>query len=285
MKFTKKSVSCLLTAGLFSSLSLGAQAADWSDSWIQYRVGNKFHEPNNQLDVKKNVVQLGYASGYKYGSNFFTVDALHSDDADPAQGGDSGATEIYMVYRHQLHLGKILEKDLAFGPVKDIGLTAGFDLNTKDTAVAPRKRLLVAGPTLKFDVPGFLDVSLMAAKEQNHNAFGSQEKTRDFDTQALLNVSWGIPFTLGAVPLKFSGYLNYLSGKGKDYNGRETSPETTSRSYLMADVGQMTMGRKNLFLMGIGFEYWRNKFGNNDNTASRGNLTTRAPMLVTEFHF
>lgn len=265
------------------------QAADWSDTFIGYRYGNEFREPNNTHDVTKSVLQIGHVSGYAFGQNFLNLDVLQSDRNDPAQGGGSGATEFYLTYRHQLQFGKALSKDLSFGPVKDVALTAGFDLNTKNTAVAPRKRLWVIGPTLKFNVPGFLDVSLLAAQESNHNGLGTVSKNVNFDPQLMLNVSWGIPFQAGPVPMKFQGFLNYLTEKGKDYNGVNTAPETLMRASLMVDAGQMAFGRKNLFWVGVGYEYWNNKFGYHDrsatNSSPKDGIRTTTPTLQAELHF
>ena len=168
--------TCLKTVGaacLLAAVPASGQAATWSDTFVGYRYGTEFREPTNTRAVEKHVLQLTHASGYSVGQNFINVDMLQSDKADPASGSTNGATEFYLTYRHQVHLGKLLDKRLAFGPVKEVAITAGFDLNTKNTRFAPRKRLLVVGPTLKFDVPGFLDVSLLYGKEWNHCGLGA----------------------------------------------------------------------------------------------------------------
>ena len=273
------------------ALPVCAQAATWSDTFIGYRYGTDFREPSNPYEVQKNVLQLTHASGYTLGQNFANLDVFQSDDKDPTQrNGSTGATEFYLTYRHQLHLGKIFDKSLAFGPVKEVALTAGFDLNTKNTTFAPRKRLVVVGPTLKFDVPGFLDVSLLYGKEWNHCGLGSPACPKSdisFDPQAILSVAWGIPFSAGPVPLKFQGFVNVNSEKGRDYAGVKTRTETLMRTSLMVDVGQMTWGKKNTLLMGVGYEYWRNKFGNHSTAsgATKPGIDTNAPTFQMEWHF
>ncbi len=259
-----------------------SQAVTWSDTFVGYRHGTEFHEPNNPRDVEKHVLQFAHASGYTMGQNFLNLDIFRSDEADPTvRGGNKGATELYLVYRHQLHLGKALGGSFAFGPVKELALTAGFDLNTKDSPVQPRKRVLVVGPTLKFDVPGFLDVSLLFGREWNQNKLGSPKQRIAFDPQWILSAAWGIPFSAGPVPLRFQGFANHLSKRGEDYNGRKTKAETLMRAALMVDVGQMVSGRKNTFLMGVGYEYWRNKFGNHGIPG----VDVDAPTFQAEWHF
>jgi nucleoside-specific outer membrane channel protein Tsx len=271
-----------------------AQAVTWSDTFIGYRYGTEFREPNNRNDVEKHVLQFTHASGYSVGQNFVNLDVFQSDDMDPADGDrigeGEGATEFYLTYRHQVHLGKLLERSLAFGPVKEVAITAGFDLNTKNTAFAPRKRLLVLGPTLKFDVPGFLDVSLFAGKEWNHCGLGAPacpDSDVSFDPQWILSVAWGIPFQAGPVPMKFQGFLNHIGEKGEDYAGLDTETETLMRTSLMVDIGQMAWGSKNTFFVGVGYELWRNKFGNHDDRFGREKpgIDTDAPTFQMEWHF
>ncbi len=285
--------TCLKAVGaacLLAAVPASGQAATWSDTFVGYRYGTEFREPTNTRAVEKHVLQLTHASGYSVGQNFINVDMLQSDKADPASGSTNGATEFYLTYRHQVHLGKLLDKRLAFGPVKEVAITAGFDLNTKNTRFAPRKRLLVVGPTLKFDVPGFLDVSLLYGKEWNHCGLGAPACPRSdisFDPQWIISAAWGIPFSAGSVPLKFQGFINVNSDKGRDYAGVKTRTETLMRAALMVDVGQMAWGSKNTFLMGVGYEYWRNKFGNHayGNGVEKPGIDTDAPTFQLEWHF
>ena len=278
-----------VTAALALNIPV-SQAATWSDTFLGYRYGKDFREPNNHYEIEKNILQFGYVGGDATGQNFANLDVLQSSDKDPASGGDTGATEFYLTYRHQFYLGKALDRDLSFGPVKEVAFTAGFHLNTKNTKFAPRKRLLVAGPTLKFDVPGYLDVSLLAGKEWNHCGLGSPacpDSEKSFDPQWIISVAWGIPFQAGPVPLKFQGFLNYLSEKGPDYQGVDTEAETLMRTSLMADVGQMAGAKKGTFFMGVGYELWLNKFGNHDNKAgqTKQGIDTYSPTFQMEWHF
>ena len=273
-KGVQLSASLMLITGLV--INEGVPASDWSDTFAGYRYGTKFTEPGNAIDIKKHIASFTHVSGYKYGLNFFTVDFLMSDDNDPAKDGGGGAQEVYAVYRHQLSLGSVTGKKLAFGVVKDMAITAGLDLNSKNDAFAPRVRKFVLGPTLKFDVPGFFDVSLLYRTERNHN--GIVGKSVKFDDTHGISAAWGIPIT--AINAKLDGFIDYVGKKGKDGFGQETAAETLMRVYLMFDVG-VHMGRKGAFYVGPGFEYWQHKFG----AASGPGNNTRAPMIALEAHF
>lgn len=280
MKQICKRVFTLSALALAVSAAPQVSAATWSDTYIGYRFGTEFTEPKNTNDITKHILQFTHASGYAYGQNFLNVDLLQSDENDPAKGdapgeGD-GATEAYLTYRHQLHLGKIFNQDFSFGPVKEVALTAGFDLNTKNTEVAPRKQMLVVGPTLKFAVPkGFLDFSILYAHERNHNAF-SNPKDVTFNDYTVYNLAWGLPFSAGPVPMKFQGFINYNTPKGLG-----TDYEILARPSLMVDVGDLAFGKSNTLWAGVGYEYWNNKFGINNESG----VDTHAPTFQLEWHF
>jgi nucleoside-specific outer membrane channel protein Tsx len=282
-KFTLAAAALALTA-------VTAHAADWSDTSLGLRYGTTFAEPyDNQADgsrqdIKKSIVSLTHVSGYKYGTNFFNVDFLQSDRTDPGNGvaGNPGAQEVYGVYRHTLDLGKVAGREFKFGPVRGLGLVAGFDLNSKNDGYASRKRMLVAGPQVMFDVPGFLNLSLQALYESNAPQ-GVSSRYR-YKTHAALEADWGIP--IGSLPLSFNGYALYIGTKGNNEFGGPTAPETHIDMQLMLDAGAVLGSAKHTFLVGVEYEYWRNKFGNPTTTPGAGQgATARTPMVRGEYHF
>ncbi len=277
----------ILAATLLAA-AFSAQAADWSDNSIGYRYGTQFAEPFNNQDIAKHIVSFTHVSGYKYGTNFFTADYLLSNKKDPAApGSDNGAQEIYAVYRHTLDLGKISGKDLKFGLIRGFGFTTGFDLNTKDDAgYNSRKRMLVAGPTVMLDVPGFLNVSLLQLWENNapHVKHGPSVSRYEYDAHPMLNLTWGIPIT--STRLAFSGYANFIAAKGKDEFGAKTKAETNIDMALMYDASShVGLGKKNAFQVGVGYQYWKNKFGNDHKGPAGQGAFARTPMLRAEYHF
>jgi len=272
-KTTITTIAAVAALGLLGQ----AQAAEWSDTSIGIRYGTKFDEPYNGKDIEKTIVNLTHVSGYKYGTNFFNVDFLKSDN------NDSGAQEVYVVYRHTLDLGKVTGKSMAFGPVRGAGLTAGFDVNTKnDPGYGSKKRMLVVGPTLMMDVPGFLNISLLALWESNRPV-GLVNAGRDrysYAVHPMLNMAWGIP--VGSTGLSFEGFMNYIGDKGKNEFGGPTSPELNIDAALMYDLSPIIGASKNSFRVGVGYQYWRNKFGNPHSVP--GSLA-KTPMVRADYHF
>ncbi|HAV35604.1 MAG TPA: outer envelope protein [Massilia sp.] len=269
---------------------LFASAADWSDTAISWRYGEKFREPFNPNDISKHIVALTHASAYKYGSNYFNADLMLSDSDDPGSlTQTSGAHEAYILYRHTLDIGKLRNEELRYGAVKGVGVTFGFDWNTKnDVGYNSRKHMLVLGPTLMWDVPGFLNTSILLIHESNapSGAYPPISEVRDrytYDVHPMLSLSWGIPIADG---WSFDGYLNFIAAKGKDEVGNPTAPETNLDMAIMYDIGTQLGQPKNRFRVGVEYQLWNNKFGNSDRT-TRPAYGNRASTLMVraEYHF
>lgn len=289
----RQTIKNLTVLAALATSGVMAQAADWSDTSIGYRYGTTFAEPFNTIapnDIHKNIVNLTHASGYKYGSNYFNADFLMSDEKDPsAAGSATGAQEVYVVYRHTLDLEKVTGKSFKFGPVRGLGATAGFDFNTKsDAGYNSKKRMLVVGPTLMLDVPGFLNVSLLALWESNapYNGYTQTSTNRySYDVHPMINLAWGIPFNIGSLPLSFEGYANFIASKGKNEFGFETAAETNIDMQVMYDMSSVVGASPKTFKVGFEYQYWKNKFGNDTAGAAGSGATARTPMIRAEYHF
>jgi len=273
----------LLGAALIAAGLSAAHAADWSDTYIGYRHGTSFAEPFNTKDITKDIFNLSHVSGYKYGTNFLNVDMLMSDRNDNFNNG-GGAQETYVVYRHTLDFGKILGRPESFkwGPIRGVGFTAGFDYNSKTgDSYQSRKRMLVAGPTVMLDVPGFLNVSLLQLWESN--APRTHPQRYDYDPHPMLNLAWGIP--LGDSGFSFEGYMNFIASKGLNEFGGKTKPETNIDAQIMYDLGAVMGAKPKTFKVGLEYQYWRNKFGNDHTGAAGDGAFAKTPMIRAEYHF
>jgi hypothetical protein len=287
--------SALLTLLAGSCLAATASAANWSDTYIGYRHGTSFAEPFNNEDITKNIVNLQHVSGYKYGTNFLNVDMLISDQKDPAgfnTGSGTpqsvGAQEAYVVYRHTLSLSAVSGSAIKVdGYIRDVGLTAGFDWNTKkDAGYNSKKQMIVVGPTVMLDVPGFLNASLLEFYESNapfSEYSGTGVSRYHYDPHPALSLAWGIP--IGSLPLSFEGFGLWIAAKGKDEFGGATVAEVNFDAEVMLDVGKATGGTPNQFKVGLEYQYWQNKFGNNASGAAGKGAFAHTPMIRAEYHF
>jgi hypothetical protein len=279
----------VLLCGLAALGAGQARAAEWSDTSIGWRYGTQFAEPFNTKDITKNILSLTHVSGYKYGVNFFNVDLLMSDKNDPASlTQSSGAQEAYVVYRNTVDISKVSGGEIKFGPVKGVGATVGFDWNAKnDVGYNSRKRMLVAGPTLMWDVPGHLNSSLLVLWESNapSGAFppiSAVTGRYSYKTHPALALDWGIP--IGSLPLSFEGFALFIASKGTDEVGNATAAETNIDMQVMWDAGSQIGLPKNTLKLGLEYQYWKNKFGNSASIAGPGSLA-KTPMVRAEYHF
>jgi nucleoside-specific outer membrane channel protein Tsx len=275
-----------------AAAAVGVQAADWSDTSINFRRGTNFSEPYNSNNaIPKNIIGLNHVSGYKYGSNFFNADLLLSGDKDPAfKDGRTGAHEVYVVYRNTVDLEKVTGKPFKTAGVRGLGVTGGFDFNTKtDAGYNSKKEMLVLGPTVMLDVPaGFLNVSLLQLWESNapYSTFTNTGKERySYDPHPMLTAAWAIPFSVGSVPLEFAGYANYITSKGKNESGANTAAETNIDMQVMYDMSNAVGAKPKTFKVGAEYQYWKNKFGNDHTGAAGKGAFAKTPMIRAEYHF
>lgn len=273
------------------SVSAPALAFDWSDTSLNWRYGSSYAEPFNNTNISKHILGLTHVDGYQYGSNFINVDLLISDAHDPKRfGTTSGAQEVYVVYRHKLDIGKLRGSDIRFGPVRGLGLTAGFDWNMKqDAGYNSRKQMLVIGPTLMMDVAGFLDVSLLFLAESNKpstspGAFNpSYPAVRyHYKTHPMLALAWSMPV---GENLSFGGYANFIEAKGLNEVGASTAAETNIDMNLMLDISPSLGSPAKTFQVGVAYQFWKNKFGNNHAGPAGKGAYAKTPMMRAEYHF
>lgn len=258
-----------------------AVALEWMNNSLGFRYGQQFTNPNNPHDISKRIYSFTHASGYRYGSNYLNLDVFLSDSHDPRKGTDHGGSEVYAVYRHQLYASRVFDMPPGTGAIKDYALTLGFDANRNNNLASARKRALVVGPTLKFNTSGVLDLSLLYYKETNHSGIpGAKDPNHTFDATYMVNLTWLKPFEIGGHGAKFQGFINHVGDKGDDFHGRDTKPETLMRTALMVAVRPGARVRPNLYL-GVGYEYWHNKFGVDGGRGSR----TSTPTVNMEVTF
>jgi nucleoside-specific outer membrane channel protein Tsx len=278
----------LFAAAALLAVAGSARAADWSDTSISVRYGTSFEEPfDPNQHLAKGIVGLTHADGDKYGTDFFNADILLSGKGDPGSGTTQGAQEIYVVYRRLLDFGKISGSDFKMGPVRGYGATAGFDLNSKNDSYGSKKRMLVIGPTVMLDVPGFLNISVLMLAESN--APNGIDNRYHYKNHAALDAVWGIGIP-GPLPLSLNGYFDFIGAKGTNEFGGKTAPETHLDTQLMLDAGSLMAMPKGKFQVGIEYEFWKNKFGNP--TTAPGvpfgagpGATAHTPEIRAEYHF
>ena len=284
---TRKLTQLLAVAGL-ATFVLPSHAVEWSENIIGLRTGSTFSEPATASgNIGKNIYSFTHVSGDKLGKNLVVGEVLQSTKNDTASGGVGQATEFYGLYRRTFSFSKMTGKAVGFGPIKDVSLVGRVDMQTKNVDFAPRARKIIGGVSFDFDVPkGFVESGIYLYNETNHYfvsrgpVLAPLTGNVSFKNTYMLDTSWLIPFNLG-VPAKWTGSLTYTGAKGKDGPGNDTKPETRLFTSVMFDIGTNTG-----FAVGVGFEAWRNKYGNAPATTPvAGSTSHNTALLLAEYRF
>ena len=278
----KKLTQLLAVAG-FATFTLSSHALEFSENIIGFRMGGTYSEPGTSKDnIGKNIYSFTHVSGDKLGKNLVVAEVLQSTKNDPANGGVGQATEFYGLYRRTFSFSKMTGKAVGFGPVKDVSLVGRLDMQTKNISFAPAAKKVIAGVSFDFDVPkGFVESGIYLYNVRNHFYIApALNGDVQFKNTYMLDTSWLIPFNVGT-PAKWTGSLAYTGPKGRDGAGNQTKAETRLFTSVMFDIGTNTG-----FAVGVGFEAWRNKYGNAPATTPvAGSTAHNTALLLAEYRF
>jgi hypothetical protein len=265
-------------------------------------------------NTAKQVYSFTHFDVWAYGTNFFTISAYKSDHNDPTapcinSGVDfngntslancAGATEFYGLFRSTFGWNEIFNtKMFSVGPLHNISFEVGGDIEGENNYLAPAKRDAVAGLQFAFDLPykGYINVTPLAYKEINHNAFTqcglfgtiatgplqncNIDGNTDFHTTWALEINYYMD--LGFLPenmqyFAISGRAGFYGPKGNENapcgvgcGGTATKTEINSEPIrLTFDASKAFMGPKysQFVTTWVAYRYWENKFGLDHNAA------------------
>ena len=260
-------------AVVFASLALlparsYAWGIEFQDTYLNIRTLWQDKQPGNERNVQEVAGNISYANGWTYGSNFVSLDFEDFGKGDYANSvtnhADSNSFELYSVFRTVLSGNKISgTKSFSIGPIRDIGLELGLDIDTQNDQFASYKKLLIAGPQFSIALPkGFWTITLAVSKEYDTNAYLANGNGTNFSPTWEIETAWAFPFALGPVPLSFTGFADFIGPKGKGATGDfYHRAEILIHPKLLVDVGDLLGYAPNKIQAGVGYEYWHNKFG------------------------
>lgn len=240
----------------------------FADTTVMYVFGHAYRNPfitspeqPHGADIARNGVEIKHVDAWRYGHNAIEVIIKKSSAIEPAAGGGTGALGLYSIFRSGIGINRVAGRPvIAIGPLRDIDLQVGMNLETKSSDYAPQERSLFLGPNLQFRVgAGFVSLGLQLRKEWNHN--GDLGRNERYAVNFNIEPVWHLPFRLGRAQLALDGFADYNTAKGRDAAGRETRPEFIARPLLKADISRVVGQRARVLEIGVGFEYWHNMFG------------------------
>jgi hypothetical protein len=261
--------------------------------------------------TEKQAYSFTHSDVWDYGTNYLDVSVYKSGRNDPAapcknapsaarsgrppnrsiHGRCQGQTEVYVVARSTLGLNDVLNTGtLTRGPLKNISLEYGFDLNHQNDYNAERKRALVAGLRFDFSLPnkGSLKIAPLVYYEfSNHSTLlecGERNSpisgiNCDANGRKHFKPTWSLESSYslnldaiqGLEHFAISGRAtlrgpkgNQNSPLGRASGGRPTKLEINSEPLRIifdasgAWVGPHYSHRVDLW---VAYRYWHNKFG------------------------
>lgn len=223
-----------LTACLFSAT---LSAAQWSTTEIHLQNG-ELTDPFAREEFNTTILTFQHVSGWTYGDNFFFVDHLNGESGDP---------EFYGEWYSNFSLGKILDTQVGGGPIKDIGIVAGYNFAPEDPA------------NLNFYLPGFRlvwDIEGFAFIQTDITAYltdGNQD-----DNSFMIDCAWAYPISSGNQKFSIEGHIEYIGERGDGY-GQESW--ILAQPQFRWDAGNALFGSDGVFYLGIEYQYWQNKLG------------------------
>jgi hypothetical protein len=283
-------------AALVLAAAAPAAALDWSDNSFRVQYGATYHETatfkpgtTTPAEIVKTTLNFTHVSGDKLGGTFVSVDMYLSDKNDPAANQpNQGATEVFAVLRRGFSMNSMTQSNsFSFTGVRDVNVGLGLDIGTKNNAFASHIVRPFLGAQLAFNVPGFLNVGVYATKEWNNNGFSHAQGTIasgggvEFNATGAVLAAWGIP--LGKLPLQFAGFANVILPKGKDGFGNQTTTELIAQPKIMWDVAKTFTEKKNGYEVGVGYQFWMNKYGNNNDLTVNGQKVNDGSLSNTVF--
>lgn len=199
----------------------------WSNNSLSLLRGNDYEV----IGESQKILTFEHVSGHSWGDVFMFVDRFE---------GDNGGLDTYWELSPRLSIGKILDKELTAGPIKDVLISTTAEIGQSFTHY-------LIGPAVNLAIPGFSYFQLNTYRRNNDG--------RDDNWQ--LTPVWGLPFSIGEQNFLYNGFADWRSGSGNN------TTELNFTSQLTWDIGAL-MGTPETFRIGVEYVYWTNKFGIQD---------------------
>lgn len=258
MKISAPLTALALTAALNAPM---VSAEIWGNTEVQLQALGELERVGTGGTADTTIITFQHAGGWEYGDNFFFMDYSRYSVNNDANFPVADSSELYGEWYSNFSLGAISGNDLSFGPVKDIGVVAGFNFAPEvDSAwVLPGVRFALDLPGFAFaqiDVTGYI-----------HQGGGSADSpvftVVDEDSSFMVDFAWAYPFKIGSTSWSIEGHLEYIDGRTQVNNFGTTELESwiLFQPQIRLDLGEVLGQKAQRLFVGIEYQYWKNKLG------------------------
>lgn len=242
-----------LVFGLLALPGVAALAEEWSVTEAHFQHG-ELERPFEGRVADTTTLTLDHSSAWEYGTNYFFLDIAGVSSGD---GEVDRHVELYAEWYPAFSLSGLSGRKLSAGPVKDLLLITGLNVDSESDVVKYLPGLRVA-----LDVPGFryVNADFKAYIDDSRGEFTQ-------DNSYEINVSWSYPFNVGLARWSSQGYVEYVGERNIQHrvfgNGKAES-WVLSQIQLRLDLGDILFNTHDQLYTGIEYQYWKNKLGVKD---------------------
>jgi nucleoside-specific outer membrane channel protein Tsx len=261
--------SLLAAAALAAVVALPSAArAQFATTNLQVLQGWYFYDPSVSSDVKggsMSTITLNHFDAWKYGDNFAFVDLMQGEFRDGAN------SHLYSELHPRLFLNRLLgTQGKVLGIFRDAGLAGEFNVGYGFQAW-----LGGLGADFALPFPGTISLNVY----YRYTALQLPAfHVRDYNHTWQVSPSWVLPFSLGKVPMLFTGFVDIDGVKaGKGLKGYELMAQPE----LLVDVLGLAGGPKNTLLVGI--EWYLHYHSANEDLGAPSNLIS-APQAMLQWN-
>ena len=238
----------LLRCAVGAWLVLATAATATAQTEFHYQYG-KLTNPFSAARETTSILTVQHAMGWQLGDSFFVVDIL--DD-----GGDDGFNDknLYGEWYPTLSFSKLTGTEIRMGPIRDIALIGGINVDGDADVLK-----YLPGVRASWKVPGFAflntDLTAFIDASSGVGRGGAPQTSNSF----MVDVSWALPFEVGGQSFAVAGHAEYIRGTTDEF-GNQVRSWILAQPQFTWDPGAL-VGAANRLLVGIEYQYWRNKLG------------------------
>ncbi|MHA6475865.1 outer membrane protein OmpK [Stutzerimonas sp. KH-1] len=257
-------LAAAVAGSLLSAPAMAEGLLYWHSNSLTYLYGKnyKVNPPIQQT------VTFEHANGWKYGDTFFFVDSIHYNGK-----GDFGGTDdstFYGEFSPRLSFGKIFQRDLSIGPIKDVLVAMTYEFGEGDVET------YMIGPGFDLDIPGF---DYFSVNFYNRNTDGD----RAGDGVWQITPVWGYTLPVGNSDLLIDGFIDWVVDNDRNSRGEEYHANFHFNPQIKYDLGKaLNWGEKQLYV-GIEYDYWTDKYGIEDSSAFTTDQNTFSAIVKAHF--
>ena len=218
-------IAAAVAGSLLSAPAMAEGLLYWHSNSLTYLYGKdyKIDSPIQQT------VTFEHANGWKYGDTFFFVDSIHYN----GKGNDNGRDDstFYGEFSPRLSFGKILQRDLSFGPIKDVLVAMTYEFGEGDVET------YMIGPGFDLDIPGF---DYFSVNFYNRNTDGD----RAGDGVWQITPVWGYTLPVGNSDILIDGFIDWVVDNDRNSRGEEYHANFHFNPQIKYDLGKALTPRR-----------------------------------------